>query len=185
MNKKNVLVVIDMQNDFITGILGTREAAAIVDDVAARIRLAPSYGENVYCTLDTHYYNYLETHEGVNLPVEHCLKGTGGWCLADKIHRALYETFGETVEKNAFGFLNWKTELPGDVETITLIGICTDICVLSNALILRAMYPEAEIIVREDLCAGTTPENHKAAIAMMKQNHITIHTTHKQEKMED
>lgn len=165
------LVIIDMQNDFITGALGSKEAQMIVDDI---VRYAENFNGHIIATMDTHSKDwYLKTQEGRKLPVEHCIKNTPGWCLEDRI----FDVVGTTIEKSTFG----STELANYIEDyvkrdnynkVYLCGVCTDICVVSNALLLKAMYPEINIKVLEDLCAGTTPENHEAALKVMESCQI-------------
>lgn len=179
--KVDVLVVVDMQNDFVTGSLGTPEAQAIVPKVVEKIK---NWKGEVLYTQDTHYNNYLETQEGKHLPVEHCIKGTWGWQLVDELFetgRPIDET-QSVYEKKTFGSCNLMLNLQGthlwnlgiDVNSITLVGLCTDICVISNALLLKAALPEIPIIVDESCCAGVTPESHKNALAAMKMCQIEI-----------
>lgn len=169
---KNVLVVVDMQKDFIDGALGTEEAAAIVDSVAGAVK---SFEGEVVFTRDTHFDNYMETQEGKNLPVPHCIKGTDGWQLDRKL-AALRTDSMKTFDKPAFGsvelaaYLKTKEEL----ESVTLIGLCTDICVISNALLIKAYMPEVTVRVMEKCCAGVTPQSHKNALEAMKMCQIQI-----------
>ena len=173
---KKLLIVVDMQNDFIDAALGTKEAVAIVDAVKEKIQSYPA--EDVIATMDTHDENYMQTQEGRNLPVMHCINGTHGWQLNAKIAAALDGKSITKVEKLTFG----STKLPlliekaaGDEDfDITLIGLCTDICVVSNALMLKAHFPEKDITVDADLCAGVTPDSHIAALATMKMCQINI-----------
>ena len=172
---KQFLVVVDMQNDFVTDALGTPEAQAIVGNAAAKIRAFP--GE-IFVTLDTHGPDYLRTAEGRKLPVEHCLRGTKGWELAPAIAEALRGKSAVTVEKPTFG----STALPGVLESaaggddfsVTLIGLCTDICVVSNALLLKAAFPEKAIAVDASCCAGVTPQLHRAALDTMRSCQIDV-----------
>ena len=168
---KKTLIVIDMQNDFIDGALGTPEAQAIVPAVIDRINECREAGWTLIATLDTHGENYMDTPEGRKLPVPHCIKGTKGWEIRDEIDAALGEGCIR-VEKPTFG----STRLPGIVEgltgdadrvTIELLGLCTDICVVSNALLLKAHFLEADIAVRRACCAGVTPATHEAALSTM------------------
>ena len=173
MNQNKYLIVVDMQNDFIDGSLGTAEAQAIVPAAAERIRVAAREGWNVIATLDTHEENYLDTAEGRKLPVRHCIRGTEGWRLAAPIKAALGDA--TLVEKPTFG----SVRLPGMIEdgdglVIELIGLCTDICVVSNALLLKAHFPEADIRVNSACCAGVTPEKHRAALETMASCQIGI-----------
>ena len=164
----NILVVIDMQNDFIDGALGTAEAEAIVPNVVDRIK---NFNGLVLATRDTHGENYLETQEGKKLPVEHCIQGTKGWQIAD----GLVTEDCQYIDKPTFGWTHWSEEsLDGEIE---LIGLCTDICVVSNALILKAEYPEAEISVDASCCAGVTVETHQAALLTMKMCQVDVTAT--------
>ena len=171
------LVVVDMQNDFIDGALGTKEAVAIVDNVKDKIgQYNPS---DVYVTLDTHGPNYLNTQEGQKLPVEHCIKGTDGWKLSPVIEDMLQDA--HVFEKPTFGSVALAEELKslagddypdGEGMEIELVGLCTDICVVSNAIMIKAFLPEAEISVDPSCCAGVTPESHEAALATMRMCQI-------------
>ena len=172
---KKILVVVDMQNDFVDGALGTKEAVAIVDNVVRKIN---SFTGDIFVTLDTHYENYMQTSEGKNLPVPHCIKGSDGWKLNPKVYAALENKAYRVVEKNTFGSLELAqiiAEKSEDKELeIELVGLCTDICVVSNALILKAAFPEAEISVCGDCCAGVSEESHKAALGTMSMCQIKI-----------
>ena len=177
MEKKRFLIVIDMQNDFISGSLGTPEAQNIVPAAAEHIQQRRGEGATVLATLDTHGEDYLSTAEGRKLPVVHCVRGTWGWELAEPVAAALEGC--ELVEKPGFGSLCLPErirELAGDGAelSIELMGLCTDICVVSNALILKASFPEADISVRRDCCAGVTPELHEAALKTMASCQIDI-----------
>ncbi len=177
MSDKKFLIVVDMQKDFVDGALGTKEAQAIVAAAAGRIRECREAGYTVIATLDTHGEDYLSTREGLKLPVKHCVRGTGGWALDKTIAKELKGC--AMVEKPAFGsvrlpeIIRAMTE-EGDRVTVELIGLCTDICVVSNALILKAFFPEADIMVRESCCAGVTPEKHRAALETMASCQIDI-----------
>ena len=163
-----VLIVIDMQNDFVTGALGSKEAQAIVPNVQAKIKEYADRGDRIIFTRDTHEENYLDTAEGKKLPVIHCIKGTDGWQIIPQL-----EVEGcEYIDKPTFGWLNWGGF--GKHDEIELVGVCTDICVVSNALILKAMYPEAVISVDAGCCAGVTPEKHEAALETMKSCQIDV-----------
>lgn len=172
---KDYLIVVDIQNDFVDGALGTDEAQAMIDAAAKRIR---DFSGKVFVTMDTHFENYMDTREGKKLPVPHCIKGTDGWQLNDRIREAIYGKDFDVVEKHTFG----STELPklirsdaGDDEvSIELIGLCTDICVVSNALILKANFCESEVSVDASCCAGVTPETHRAALETMKMCQINV-----------
>lgn len=164
---KKTLVVVDMQNDFIDEALGTKEAVAIVPNVKKKIEKYVANGDEIIFTRDTHSENYLETPEGKKLPVEHCIKGTHGWQIAD----GLYVEGCKIIDKPNFGWPEWKNET---LERVEIIGLCTDICVVSNALIIKASFPDAEVIVDSSCCAGVTPETHEAALATMKMCQIDI-----------
>ena len=173
------LIVVDMQNDFINGSLGTKEAQAIVPNVKKKIEEYRKRGDKIIFTRDTHFKNsYLHSLEGKHLPIEHCIAGTDGWQIADNL--ASYED--KRIDKYSFGYDQWDLNyFRGDnyeySEQIELIGLCTDICVISNALILKAMLPQIcniEIVVDASCCAGTTPDNHKAALAAMKSCQINV-----------
>nr|WP_294677854.1 cysteine hydrolase [uncultured Blautia sp.] len=170
---KNILIVVDMQNDFIDGALGTKEAVAIVPKVEEKIR---NFDGEVFFTRDTHENWYLETQEGKNLPVVHCIRDTEGWQIRKELD-ALRKT--EPVDKDTFG----STELAGElvainedeeIESITLVGLCTDICVISNALLIKASLPEVPIYVDASCCAGVTPESHENALKAMEMCQIKI-----------
>ena len=171
---RKLLVVVDMQNDFIDGSLGTKEAEAIVDNV---VKVIGTYDpKDIFATRDTHPENYLETQEGRNLPVVHCVKDTYGWQIRDEIADAMSEakivdkpTFGSTDLADILYARNDKKEIE-----IELVGLCTDICVVSNALLLKAKMPEVKISVDSSCCAGVTPETHKAALDTMKMCQIVI-----------
>lgn len=168
---KSLLVVVDMQKDFIDGSLGTGEAVQIVGNVAEKIRAAKARGTDVVFTYDTHLENYLETQEGKKLPVVHCIKGTPGW----ELDQALQEFSGKTFEKPTFGsreLAQWAAE--EGYDQIELVGLCTDICVISNALLLKAYLPESVIAVDASCCAGVTPASHKNALEAMKMCQIEI-----------
>ena len=161
-----VLLVIDMQNDFIDGALGTKEAVAIVPNVIKKIK---EFDGVVYATRDTHEENYLDTQEGKNLPVKHCVRGSKGWQIQKDI-QALLKT--EPIDKPTFGSaklgeLLVKENEKEKIESITLVGLCTDICVISNAMVAKANLPEVPIYVDATCCAGVTPESHERALAAM------------------
>ncbi len=164
---KKTLIVIDMQNDFIDGSLGTKEAKAIVKNVKEKISNYKACGGEIIYTRDTHGENYLSTSEGKNLPVVHCVKDTWGWQIAD----GLYKDGCEVIDKPSFGYTGWERFA---FEKIELCGLCTDICVVSNALILKAVFPEIEIVVDSSCCAGVTPETHRAALETMKMCQIKV-----------
>lgn len=173
-----VLVVVDMQNDFITGSLGTNEAQGIVENVVQKIEAYKASGFKVLYTRDTHHENYLETSEGKKLPVKHCIKDTWGWQLADPIAQTVVSS-AQLYDKPTFGCtqLGEKMKQLAKEETnmeIELIGLCTDICVISNALLIKAYVPEARISVDASCCAGVTPESHTNALEAMKMCQIQI-----------
>lgn len=170
---QNVLVVVDMQNDFIDGALGTKEAVAIVPNVKAKIE---SFKGTVLFTRDTHLENYMDTQEGHNLPVPHCIKGTKGWEIRPELD-ALRTT--EAIDKVTFG----SSELPeklaalhaeNPIESITFVGLCTDICVISNVMVTKAFFPEILVSVDAACCAGVSPETHKNALEAMKVCQVKV-----------
>ena len=168
------LIVVDMQKDFIDGALGTPEAQKILPAVISKVE---NFRGPVMFTRDTHSEDYLQTQEGKNLPVPHCIYGTDGWQLNPVIREALGDCI--LVEKPTFGSIRLPElirEKIGDGKgaTIELIGLCTDICVVSNALLLKAAFPEATIQVSSGCCAGVTPEKHKAALETMASCQIDI-----------
>jgi len=164
------LIVIDMQNDFIDGTLGTKEAVAIVPAVAQKIRARKADGWQIVFTRDTHSEEYLSTNEGRHLPVVHCVEDTPGW----QIREGLDTAGALIVNKPSFGFTGWTDvfDVIGEAEEIELVGLCTDICVVSNALILKALYPEIRVSVDPACCAGVTPESHEAALTTMRMCQI-------------
>lgn len=175
---KKALIVIDMQNDFITGSLGTKEAVAIVPKVIEKIKRYEEKNELVIFTKDTHSANYLTTEEGRNLPVEHCIRGTWGWEL-DEVVESMRGPQTGTFEKGTFGSTALAKEIAKLVEVdealeIELVGLCTDICVVSNALLIKAYCPEVKITVDASCCAGVTPVSHQAALATMKMCQINV-----------
>lgn len=168
-----ILVVVDMQNDFVDGALGTEEAVGIVPAVAERIR---SFDGRVLYTQDTHESDYLETLEGKKLPVPHCIRGTEGWELCPQIKALCKEV---PIDKPAFGSVELGRMLKEydsreKVESVTFAGLCTDICVISNAMIVKAFLPETEVIVDAACCAGVTPESHRQALEAMKVCQIKV-----------
>lgn len=177
MNK--ILVVVDMQNDFITGSLGTPEAQAIVPNVRKKIDEAVKNGDFIIFTRDTHFSWYLDTNEGKKLPVEHCIWGTPGWQIANELLPPVDYAYVEKVNKPTFGSLRLIKEInavdDGDISEIELVGLCTDICVVSNALLLKAaFYDYFEISVDATCCAGVTPETHEAALKTMEMCQINV-----------
>lgn len=164
---KKTLIVVDMQKDFIDGALGTKEAVAIVENVKQKIAEYQATGDEIIFTRDTHQKDYLSTNEGKYLPVEHCIEGTDGWKIAEglEVAGAIY------IDKPTFGYLNW---VDYKLEEVELIGLCTDICVVSNALIIKANYPEIKVTVDASCCAGVTPESHAAALTTMKMCQVEV-----------
>ena len=171
---RKILIVIDMQNDFIDAALGTKEAVSIVEAVKEKIRSYPA--ADVIATMDTHGENYMESQEGKYLPVPHCIKGSDGWQIRPDIAELLEDA--KIYEKPTFG----STALAADLKDIAeaeeieleLIGLCTDICVVSNALLLKAAMPEVKISVDPSCCAGVTPEKHMAALETMRSCQIQV-----------
>ncbi|MDE7435944.1 MAG: cysteine hydrolase [Lachnospiraceae bacterium] len=163
------LVVVDMQKDFIDGTLGTKEAVAIVSNVVKKIEEYRNCGDQIIFTRDTHQKNYLDTQEGKNLPVEHCIEGTDGWQIAKEL---VVTPEDIVINKVTFGHVWNKDMIAG--EEIELIGLCTDICVISNALGLKAVLPETPIKVDASCCAGVTPQSHVNALEAMKMCQIKV-----------
>lgn len=172
---KKVLVVVDMQNDFVDGALGSKEAVAIVPAVVKKIK---DFDGDIFVTYDTHFDNYMDTAEGKKLPVPHCIKGTEGWKLNADVMRALSEKKYTAVEKNTFGSVDLPAKIKKAVGKselkVELIGLCTDICVVSNALIIKANFPETPISVDSACCAGVTPVKHEAALETMRSCQIDV-----------
>lgn len=164
---KKTLIVVDMQKDFIDGALGSKEAVAIVENVKRKIAEYVENGDEIIFTRDTHQSNYMETNEGKNLPVEHCIEGTEGWMIQKdlEVPNAIY------IDKPTFGYLGWKDY---NLEQVEMVGLCTDICVVSNALIIKATFPEIEVSVDASCCAGVTPESHEAALTTMKMCQVKV-----------
>lgn len=167
---RKVLVVVDMQNDFVYGSLGSEMAQAIVPNVKKKIEEYKSNGNDVIFTKDTHFMgSYAQSLEGQKLPIEHCIFGTKGWNVIDEIR----DDECMNLEKRTFGFNDWGFYL-WDYDEIEIIGVCTDICVVSNALIIRMLYPNSPIVVDASCCAGTSVEAHKAALTIMKSCQIDV-----------
>lgn len=172
---EKILIVVDMQKDFVDGALGTVEAVSIVESVVEKIE---KFDGDIIATLDTHLENYMETQEGKNLPVPHCIKGTEGWKLDSRVQAALDKKAYHIIEKPTFG----STELPEYIKAnydpseieIELIGLCTDICVVSNALLLKANFLETNVSVDAKCCAGVTPDSHNAALVTMKMCQVCV-----------
>lgn len=179
----DVLVVVDLQNDFVSGALGTAEAREIVPLAVERVVDGLNRGEEILFTRDTHEADYLNTQEGRKLPVVHCVRGTEGWEIVEQLRA--YAVERQVLDKPTFGsqclgalLKAWDEDLrkqgkPG-VERVTLIGLCTDICVISNAMLIKAFLPETEIVVDAKCCAGVTPESHRNALAAMKVCQIAV-----------
>ena len=176
------LIVVDMQNDFITGALANPAAEAIVPKIAEYVR---KWDGHLILTKDTHHSDYLKTMEGRNLPVEHCIQATEGWQVCDEISNASFDgKFDGRIEaveylsKPTFGYVKGLRKIidsnPYPPTSIELCGTCTDICVVSNVLGLKEAYPECEIIVHKDMCAGVTPESHEAALKVMEMCQVKI-----------
>ena len=168
------LIVVDMQNDFIDGALGTKEAVAILPAVKSKIE---NFEGKVIFTRDTHEEDYLSTQEGRNLPVEHCIKDTEGWQITPELDALRKE---DAIDKPSFGsvalgqLLKAYDTYEEKIESITLIGLCTDICVISNAMLIKAFLPETPIVVDAECCAGVTPESHENALEAMKMCQIKV-----------
>ncbi|RGS72150.1 cysteine hydrolase family protein [Mitsuokella sp. AF21-1AC] len=169
---KKCIVVIDMQKDFIDGSLGTPEAQALLPRLLAYVQQAKDAGAALAFTLDTHGADYLSTQEGRKLPVPHCIKPEAGWQLAEELQPLAKEAVA-VVEKPAFGSLELPKHLAA-YDEIELVGLCTDICVIANAMILKAAFPEKTIAVKADCCAGVTPASHECALAAMQACQVDI-----------
>ena len=166
-----ILVVVDMQNDFIDGALGTPEAVAIVPRVINKIKEYEKNGDMIIYTKDTHFDNYLDTQEGKNLPVKHCIKGTHGHNIPSDIQRG----HDFVIEKLTFGSVDLAEKLKSmEFDEIELVGLCTDICVVSNALLVKASFPEKKVTVDSSCSAGVTPETHSAALTTMKMCQVNV-----------
>jgi len=169
----NYLIVVDMQNDFITDALGTAEAVSIVSKVEEKIK---NFDGEVVFTRDTHQSDYMNTNEGKNLPVPHCIEGSHGWQICDTLQKY---AIGKIFDKPTFGSVDLAQWLFGKntdskIDSITLIGLCTDICVISNALLLKAYLPEVQITVDSSCCAGVSVDTHNNALSAMKMCQINI-----------
>ncbi|NLY70752.1 MAG: cysteine hydrolase [Clostridiales bacterium] len=174
----DVLVIVDVQNDFVSGALGTKEAEAIIEPLVIKIK---SFDGIILLTKDTHDENYLSTQEGKKLPVKHCIKGASGWEIDSRIMKAIEEKgFDYKVfEKDTFASLSLSDHIvklynEGKIREIEIVGLCTDICVISNALLVKAMLPELPIRVDANCCAGVTPDSHQAALTTMRSCQIEI-----------
>jgi len=173
---KKYLIVVDMQKDFVNGALGTKEAEAIVPAVLAKVQ---NFDGQVIFTKDTHFEDYLSTSEGKMLPVEHCIKGMEGWMLLGELEEYCKEHKSTVYEKITFGCKELAQDMYAkqdteEIESIELVGLCTDICVVSNALLLKAFLPQVQISVDASCCAGVTPMKHQAALETMASCQICI-----------
>lgn len=172
---KKLLIVVDMQKDFVDGALGSPEAVAIVPNVVKKIE---NFRGDIIVTYDTHEENYMDTQEGKHLPVPHCIGGTPGWALDERVQAALDQKTYTVIEKPTFGSTALMDLIktvydPAELE-IELIGLCTDICVVSNALLLKASFLETPVSVDSSCCAGVTPESHNAALLTMKMCQVQV-----------
>ncbi len=173
---KNVLIVVDVQNDFVDQALGTKEAVAMVPSALKKVQ---EFDGEVIFTKDTHEENYLSTQEGKMLPVEHCIRGTEGWELIPAMDAFQKENGCRVYEKGTFGSVALASDLKaaydeGKLESVELIGLCTDICVVSNALMIKAFMPELPVYVDPACCAGVTSEKHEAALETMRSCQIRM-----------
>lgn len=171
---RDILIVVDMQKDFIDGALGTPEAVAIVPNVVEKVR---DFKGNVIFTRDTHFENYMDTQEGHNLPVPHCIRGTEGWQICKELQP--YAENAPIIDKTTFGSMELGPILQdmyedGAISSITFVGLCTDICVISNVMIAKAFLPEVPILVDAACCAGVTPDSHNTALASMKTCQVQV-----------
>lgn len=173
---KKVLIVVDMQKDFVDGSLGTKEAVGIVDAVVAKVK---AFEGEVIFTRDTHYDNYMDSQEGKNLPVIHCVKDTEGWEIIPELKLLAEESGSKCYDKLTFGSTFLAEDLKkayeaGEIASVELVGLCTDICVVSNALLIKAFMPELQVSVDSACCAGVTPEKHEAALETMRSCQILV-----------
>ena len=164
---KHILIVVDIQNDFVDGALGTAEAFAMVGNAAKKIK---DFDGDIFVTFDTHYENYMETAEGSKLPVPHCIKDTDGWQICDELKPYVKNC----IDKITFGSVDLPSMIDDGTDEVILCGLCTDICVISNAMILKAHYPELKITIDAACCAGVTRESHKIALDAMRAVQIEI-----------
>lgn len=177
-----LLVVVDVQNDFVTGSLGSKEAEAIVPNVVAKVGEYLDNGDDIVFTRDTHNSNYFGTQEGQNLPVEHCIKNSWGWQIVDELNGSLVDKC-PIYNKTTFGsWALWDDNFHSNYDEIELVGLCTDICVISNALGLKAQQGSRDTVISVDAacCAGVTPETHDHAIAVMKSCQIKVYNEGKE-----
>ena len=177
MTKDKLLIVVDMQNDFVSGVLGNDEAKAIVPNVVEKVK---NWDGDLIFTADTHENDYLNTLEGKKLPIKHCIKDTNGWEIIPELKDYSKFTGHSTViKKNTFGFSHWKVFLSNpygkyQYDEVHLIGLDLDICVITNALIIKTQYPDTEVFVDVSCCAGSTPAKYKAAIEVLKSCQINV-----------
>ena len=171
MTNKNLLIIIDMQEDFVRGTLANSAAEAIIPAIREKINLFLANGDEVWFTRDTHKSNYLFTQEGQNLPVAHCIDGTKGWTIVDELE----EPACHHINKHSFGYDHWDLENLDDYDNIELVGTCTSICVVSNALAIKSLYPEIPVHVDASCCACVNEESHKAALQTMKMCQVSVY----------
>lgn len=172
--KNKVLICVDMQNDFVYGALGSYEARAIVSNVVDKVKI---WDDEVIFTMDTHDENYLNTLEGKKLPIKHCIGGTDGWFIIDELGQYVTRFGTRIIDKKTFGYDGWDSYLginKCNYDEIHLVGLDLDICVITNALIIKTLYPDAEVFVDVSCCAGSTPENYRSAINVMKSCQINV-----------
>lgn len=178
---RETLIVVDMQNDFIDGTLGTKEAQAIVSNVAKKIKEYKDAGDKIYVTQDTHYEDYLDTYEGKHLPVEHCIANTDGWQLNDEVYNVLKNTNATYILKHTFGSIELVNKIKEYISennidpkqhSIELIGLCLDVCVISNAVLIKTAFPESNVSINLDCTAAVTPETFNATKIVMKSLQI-------------
>ena len=167
---KKILIVIDMQNDFITGSLANPDAQAIIPGIEKKIQEYKKANQEIIFTRDSHKTDYFNTAEGKALPIMHCIEGTWGWLVVDQLNHPEYKH----INKRTFGYRDWLYEFNDVIDTIELVGTCTDICVISNAILLKTQFPNTKVIVDASCCAGLTPEKHKAALEVMKSCQIEV-----------
>lgn len=179
----DLLIVVDMQKDFVDGSLGSEAAQKIVTNVAETIENYKNENKPVVFTRDTHSRNYLETFEGKYLPTEHCIENSDGWLICDDLLPYTYDDKDRNffINKYTFGYMGWSQVISHiedvmhtHIDSIEICGLCTDICVVANAIILRACYPGMKITVDSSCCAGTSVDNHEAALKVMKSQQIDV-----------
>ena len=170
---KNALIVVDVQNDFTTGALGTKEAKAAIPFIEGFLCKFHADGNRIFYTRDTHDANYLNTQEGKHLPIEHCMFGSHGWRVVDSVGYAESEQV-TYLNKSQFGYDDWESEHLDQYDKIFIMGFCTDICVIANALAIKILYPELPIMIVSNGCAGSTPEKHLAALEVMRSCQFNV-----------